>query len=105
MKNFTKILLFFVLLGLSVSGFSGNGVRSSAIADNDRQTVELVINGDKYPIQNVNPNGRVDIYSIIGAKVVSFDIKSGVVTDSSISLPKGYYIIKIDDKTRKIAVK
>jgi len=103
MKKFVKILCVCFLLGISISG-SSKSLKGNSVADADKQTIELVINGEKYPIQNVNPNARVDVYSIIGSKITSFQIKSGA-SDSAVTLPKGYYIIKIDDSTRKIAVK
>lgn len=103
MKSLIKILSVCLLLGISISA-SAKSLKEVAVSDSDKQTIELLINGDKYPIQNVNPNARVDVYSIIGSKVISFQIKSGAA-DSVVSLPKGYYILKIDDTTRKIAVK
>jgi len=83
---------------------SSKGLKTVASADNDKQTIELIINGDKYPILNVTPTAQVNVYNIIGTKITTFKIKSGVA-DSPVSLPKGYYILKIDDSTRKIAVK
>lgn len=103
MKSLIKILGVCFLLGISLSGSSKN-LKGSSVSESDKQTIELIINGERYPIQNVNPNAQVEVYSIIGSKVTSFQIKSGV-SDSAVSLSKGYYIIKIDDSTRKIAVK
>lgn len=103
MKSIIKIIAVFLLLGISISGSSKN-LREAAVTDGYKSTVELTINNDKYLITDVNSNARVYVYSIIGSKVTSFEIKSGVC-DSSITLPKGYYILKIDDSTRKIAVK
>lgn len=103
MRGFIKIICLFVLLGISMSGSSKN-LKGVSLSEQEMQTVELIINGDKYQLTDVSPNGRVDVYSIIGSKVTSFEIKLGV-SDTSIVLPKGYYILKIDDTTRKIAVK
>ncbi len=103
MRSFIKILCLFILLGISVSGSSKN-LKSVSLSEHEKQNIELVINGDKYQIADVSPNARVDVYSIIGSKVTSFYIKAGV-SDSAITLPKGYYILKIEDSTRKIAVK
>lgn len=103
MKYLTRLICILLLSGASLSA-SSRDLKGSSVSDSDKQTVELVINGDKYPIQNVNPNALVDVYSIIGTKVASFRMKAGAC-DSSITLPKGYYILKIEDSTRKIAVK
>lgn len=103
MRNIIQIICVCFLLAISVSA-SSKGVKTIAVTESEKQTVELIINGDRYPIQNVNPTAQVNVYNIIGTKITSFQIKSGI-SDSSVSLPKGYYIIKIDDSTRKIAVK
>ena len=103
MKNLIKIIFIFFLFGISISGFS-QAPKDGDIAETNKQTIELIINGERYPISNVNSNARVDVYNIIGSRVKSFEIRNGV-SDTSLTLPKGYYIIKIDDTTRKIAVK
>ena len=101
--NFLKIIFITLLLGVSLSGFSQTLDKTSA-ADSDKQNIELTINNEKVIIPNANPNTKVDIFSIIGSKVSSVEIKSGFC-ESAITLPKGYYILKVDNTTRKIAVK
>ncbi|GAB6012884.1 T9SS type A sorting domain-containing protein [Viscerimonas tarda] len=98
-----KIILIFLLLGVSISGFSQSPDRNS-VADSDKQSVELTINNEKVLVTTTTLNTKVEIFSIIGSKVLSANIKSGLC-ESVITLPKGYYILKIDGATRKIAVK
>jgi len=98
-----KALLISILFIISLSVLAQDAKQIS-IAESNKQTVEITINGDKYQIPDVNPNTRVDIFSILGVKVKSFEVKSGR-SDSTITLPKGYYILKIDNTSRKIAVK
>lgn len=102
--NFLKtIFITLLFIGVSYSGFSQNLEKVSS-ANSDKQTIELTINNEKVFIQSANPNARVDIFSIIGSKVSSVDVKSGFC-EGTITLPKGYYILKVDSTTRKIAVK
>jgi hypothetical protein len=100
--NLLKITVIFVLLVVSVSGFSQSSDKSS-VAD-DKPTVELTINNEKVPIPFTGLNTKINVFSIIGSKVLSVNIKSGMPEDS-ITLPKGYYILKVDNVTRKIVVK
>ena len=98
-----KTIFFFILFGVSVSGFSQSSNRSS-VADSDKQTIELTINNEKVFISVSNLNTKVNIFSIIGSKVSSINVKSGF-GERAITLPKGYYLLKVDNTTHKIAIK
>ncbi|NDW18861.1 T9SS C-terminal target domain-containing protein [Dysgonomonas sp. 216] len=101
--KFIKPLIIVLLLGFSASGFSQNQEQSS-IAEAEKQTVEITINTVKYFIPASKQDLRIDIFSIIGAKVATLNIKSGVGS-TDVNLPQGYYIVKAEDTSRKIAVK
>ena len=102
MKIF-RIFFILLLLGVSASGFSQN-LNQSTVADAEKQTIELTINNEKYNIPHSKLNTHVDVFSIIGTKVASIEVKSGV-GEATATLPQGYYIIKADNTSRKIAVK
>ena len=55
-------------------------------------------------IENLPKDNILEIYNIMGAKVYTRRLKSGT-NEYNISLPKGYYIIKIGKFTKKIAIK
>jgi len=98
-----RILLITLLFGVSASGFA-QSLGQNSVAESEKQTIEVTINSEKFYIPSAKQNIRVDVFSIIGAKVASFDIKSGI-GESNVNLPQGYYIIKADNTSRKIAVK
>lgn len=66
--------------------------------------IEVVVNGETMSISGISGDGRIEIYSIIGSKVATLTIKDGTATEQ-ITLPKGYYILKAANSTKKIAVK
>jgi len=101
--KFFKTLFIILLFGVTSSGYS-QGLEQDSGADTDKQTIEITINNDRFTMNNVRPNTKVDVFSIIGTKVASIDVKSGY-GDSNLNLPKGYYIIKADNTSRKIAIK
>ncbi len=101
--NFLKITLIIIILGITITGFAGN-TGDNSIANSDQQSVELIINNERIIVPNINPNTKMDLFSILGSKVSSIDIRSGY-GEVNITLPKGYYILKADNTTRKIAVK
>lgn len=55
-------------------------------------------------IENVPNDAILEIYNIMGTKVFNQRIKAGT-SQVILSVPRGYYIIKIDKFTRKIAIK
>jgi hypothetical protein len=101
--DLVKVIFIFLLSGVAVSGFS-QSVDKNSVADSDKQSVEIVINGEKTAMPVTSLNTTVNVFSIIGSKVRSIEIKSGS-PESPVTLPKGYYILKVDNITRKIAIK
>lgn len=64
----------------------------------------IKLSGNQLVVEDLSKDGILDIYNIMGVKVYNRRIKAGT-NQYILSLPKGYYIIKIDKLTRKIAVK
>ena len=54
-------------------------------------------------IENLQKDETLEIFNIMGVKVFSRRLKSGT-NEYPISLPKGYYIIKIGKTTKKIII-
>lgn len=89
------------LISISLFTFSQNVNRDF---DFYKQGIELVVNGDKIAVQSLPQNGVVEVFNILGSKVMTFQVVAGKST-ARINLPRGYYILKSDDVTRKIVVK
>jgi len=102
MKFVAKILLIVTLVCLPTLAFPQKG---RTALDDEKQTVELTINGEKFVVDNLPQEGIIEIFNILGSKVMSFSVKDGV-NITRINLPEGYYILKGDNNvTRKIVVK
>ncbi len=65
---------------------------------------KIKLTGNLLIIEDLPEDGVLEIYNIMGAKVYNRRVKAGT-NQYVLSLPKGYYIIKIGKLTRKIAVK
>jgi len=102
MKFYAKILLIFMFVCLPLLGFS----QKKAIGfEDEKQTIELTINGEKFVVENLPREGIVEVFNILGSKVMSFSVKNGINL-TRINLPEGYYILKGDNNvTKKIVVK
>ena len=104
MRKSVVCILFFVGFMLSYSPLVAQADNRAAVVQNEQPTIILTVTSDTIQIQNATPGSVMEIYNILGVKVNSFLIDSTEKT-ISISLPKGYYIIKIGDIVRKIVIK
>jgi len=66
--------------------------------------VEVWVEANTLFIRNGEPNSTIVIYSVVGTKVREIELKSST-GEIPLNLSKGYYIVKIDEIARKIAVK
>lgn len=100
-----KLLLkSFIILSLLCTSLWVSAQRKGIMFDDDKPTVELTINGEKFSVQNLPQEGIVEVFNILGSKVTSFNVKGGVNVNK-VNLPEGYYIVKCENVTKKIVVK
>lgn len=84
-----------------------NIVISDPEANDKTMTLEITINQDaKIKLENTPTSGYLEVYSILGLKVTSINLKTCSATNScSIDLSKGLYILKAGKVAKKIVVK
>lgn len=70
----------------------------------ERQEVRIAYADGRIIIQNLPKNELLEIYNIMGVKIYSRRVNAGT-NEYDVNLPKGLYIIKLGEITRKIAVK
>lgn len=106
-----KALLFlFMVLVLS----TGSGLVAYAQQANpavytmkkapEKPSVEVVAIDNRIKVANAPIGSKLEIYSVVGIKVVEIEMKqsSGEYT---VNIAKGYYIIRIGDTVRKVAIR
>lgn len=107
------IIPFFVYLfmGISINTSSQNTDRydlteiskdNSLAATKDSLNIKMV--GNRLTVENLPKDDVIEIYNIMGSKVFNRRVKAGT-NEYDISLPRGYYIIKIGKFTRKIVIR
>jgi len=72
--------------------------------EDPQNKTKIKLTGSQLIIENLPEDGVLEIYNIMGVKVYNRHVKAGT-NQYILSLPKGYYIIKIGKFTRKIAVR
>ncbi len=102
MKRFT---LFFLLIFsfLFFSAVYAQEGRRSLPTDYEQGSVALTFTGNNVRVQNAQ-GSVLEVYNVLGQKVTSIKIDSSDKT-ITLNLPKGWYILKIENITRKVAIK
>jgi hypothetical protein len=78
--------------------------RKSLPIDNEQTSVTLTVTGNNVRVQNAAPGSVLEVYNVLGMKVTSIKIDS-VDKVITLNLPKGWYILKIENIARKVAIK
>lgn len=107
-------ILFLILFGGAIF-FTNAGEMdfpSNIFASEPQQTTDktmnliVEVNGGtvRIPLENVPTSGYLEVYSILGVKVTSVNLKTCIGT-CPLELPKGLYIIKAGKVAQKIVVR
>ena len=78
--------------------------RKSLPIDNEQTSVTLTVIGNTVRVLNATPGSVLEVYNVLGMKVASIKIDS-VDKVITLKLPKGWYILKIENIARKVAIK
>ncbi|MDR3140519.1 MAG: hypothetical protein LBU37_02135 [Tannerellaceae bacterium] len=70
----------------------------------EKPSVEVVAIDNRIKVTNAPIGSKLEIYSVVGIKVVEIEMtqSSGEYT---VNIAKGYYIIRIDETVRKVAIR
>ena len=70
----------------------------------DPNSLSLTITGNTVRLQDATPGTSLEVYNVLGIKVLSVKIDASEKT-FVLNLSKGCYILKIENLVRKIALK
>lgn len=75
------------------------------INSNDVMSITIIVNNEKrVQLNDVPTSGYLEIYSVLGVKVASINLKSSTPI-YQINLPKGVYIFKAGKVAKKVVAK
>jgi len=94
-------IIFFVFATVSFA-FSQDGQK--ATAETSDQPSISISDSNRLTVQNVKPGDILQLFSIVGVKVLETKMDSSS-KELILNVPKGYYIVKVSNMVRKIAVK
>ena len=96
-----SVLSLFTAFGLTLSAQSG---KPKAHAESELAALEIVVNDNLVQVRNATVGQTLEVFSVVGLKVDEFKIKA-INAEYKLNVPKGYYILKVGDIVRKVAVK
>lgn len=104
-----KIGLFvFAAFMLATLGFPANAQESRggfAMEKTEEQhSVEIIFAENRVILKNLPNDDVLEVFNIMGAKIYSRRVSAGT-NEYILSLPRGFYILKVGKITKKIAVK
>ena len=95
------ITLLFCTVGHTAYTQESNN-RTVTVEVENKTKIKVIEN--RIIIENLPKDELLEIYNIMGVKVFSRRVKAGT-NEYTLSLSRGYYIIKIGEITRKIAIR
>lgn len=70
----------------------------------EQPAVEITAFENKILVKNATIGSMLEIYSVIGTKVKEIEMKESS-GEYSVDIAKGYYIIRVGETVRKIAIR
>ena len=105
MKKDLFLLLFSILVCVPVLVLAQEAKPKLPVsAEANRVAVEMIVVDNKIFVENAPVGKKIEIFSVVGVKVVEIEIKTSS-SEYPLNVPKGYYIFKINDIVRKGAIR
>lgn len=98
---YTSLIILFLGIGTTKS-YSYN--QSDIIMTENKQETKISFSDNRLIVENLQEDSVLEVFSIVGMKVFSINITAGT-NEYPINLPKGYYIIRIGNIAKKIALR
>ncbi len=75
-----------------------------ALLHDNQSSVEITAYKNYIRVKNAPVGKLLELYSVVGIKVAEIKITSSD-GEYSVNIPKGYYIIRIEDIVRKVVIR
>ena len=101
---FSLLIAFLTILSSATAQQQSPKQKDIAIIRSASDTIKISVSDNRITIGNAPIGSKLEIFSIVGIKVREIEMKqpSGEYT---VNIAKGYYIIRIEDTVRKVAIR
>ena len=102
-KSLLSLLFLSACMCFQTAVFAQQDAKKLVSNDPDH-VMEITMVGNRIFVENAPVGKRIEVFSVVGLKVADIEIKtpSG---DHLLNVPKGYYILRIGDIVRKVAIR
>ena len=70
----------------------------------EKNQLEVIATDNRIKLSNAPVGSKLEIYSVVGIKMVEIDIKESTA-EYPVNIAKGYYIVRIGEIVRKVAIR
>ncbi|MDR1556990.1 MAG: hypothetical protein LBS88_08185 [Tannerellaceae bacterium] len=103
------VFCFAFVIVLEVLGSFAYAQQANVLSDAVKKqtvppSVEVVAIDNRIKVFNAPAGSRLEIYSVVGIKVVDIEMKQSD-GEYTVNIAKGYYIIRIGETVRKVAIR
>ncbi len=97
--------MVFAIACVCVQGVQAQQVREDVAQKTVEQSaLSVAINGNTIRIQNASPGAQLEVYSVLGVRVLVVKLDAPDKT-FTLNLSKGCYMLKIENVARKVVLK
>ncbi|MDR1344627.1 MAG: hypothetical protein LBJ39_04665 [Tannerellaceae bacterium] len=102
--SFLLAIFFNTAFSFALYAQQANGVSDTLKKQTTPSAVEVIAIGNRIKVSNAPAGSRLEIYSVVGIKVADIEMKQPC-GEYNVSIEKGYYIIRIRETVRKVAIR
>lgn len=104
MRKIITGFLFIFLCSLPLLAQSSAKHSTTSVSQISTDSVQISIVDNVVYLENAPVGSKMEVFSILGVKVQEVVIRMPRI-EYRLSLPKGYYIVRIEDRVKKIIVR
>lgn len=78
--------------------------KDAAIIQAKTDSIQITVSNNRITIANAPIGSKLEIFSVVGIKVREIDMKQSS-GEYQVNIAKGYYIIRIEETVRKVAIR
>jgi len=103
--TFSILLVFLLSFGTTViEAQKVNTMPKTTTQNPEKNQLEVIATDNRIKLSNAPVGSKLEIYSVVGIKMVEIDIKESTA-EYPVNIAKGYYIVRIGEIVRKVAIR
>ena len=98
------LIAFFAIQGSVTAQQQYPRQKDAAIIQAKTDSIQITVSDNRITIANAPIGSKLEIFNVVGIKVREIDMKQSS-GEYLVNIAKGYYIIRIEETVRKVAIR